>query len=403
VNVLDFLKENMFIVSHILINFLGIMDELYKNFKYSIDHLETLHKTFVAESNFSDNERLDFLLYQKNLEKFSQTISTLEIDKQLYDQKGRQMILADILEYIFLGRGYYAIKNLDDKQRFTKSILYFVNLLMCYESMTKSSNIRKNFLTQLKLKIPQIETEGYFSELLNFQGSVGLKRGDSDAPDHLNNYFDTFLPKTAGGLWHELLVFIFLLRNDIGYIVPLLLNQRLLGLKDNLVPPDFLIISHDKRIYGVEVGRKKEIQSGSFSLKTAIPTASIDTENSRSSDRCPICKRWIPFCDFVIKNYSDFEYKFEKIEVRCLEKCTIFPKEDIKKGLCPYTKYSRNHARTLEYANHRYADGLHYHYQCVLTSVDQNTRDKLIAGNDIIALKTHYPYYAGLDDLMLKR
>ena len=108
------------------------------------------------------------------------------------------------------------------------------------------------------------------------------------------------------------------LRNDIGYIVPLLLNQRLLGKNDNLVPPDFLIISHDKRIYGVEVGRKKEIQSGSFSLKTAIPTASIDTENSRSSDRCPICKRWIPFCDFVINNYSNFDFKIEKIESRCL-------------------------------------------------------------------------------------
>jgi hypothetical protein len=401
VNVLDFFQENMFIVSHILIHFLGIMDKLYNNLKYSVDHLETLHKTFVAESNFSETEKPDFLLYQKNLKKFSQTICTLEIDKQLYDQKGRQMILADIIEYIFLGRGYYSIKNLEDKQRFTKLILYFVNLLMCYESMTKSSNIRKNFLTQLKLKIPQIEREELFNELLNFPGSVGLKRGDSDAPENLNDYFDTLLPKTAGGLWHELLVFVFLLRNDIGYIVPLLLNQRLLGLKDNLVPPDFLIISHDKRIYGVEVGRKKEIQSGSFSLKTAIPTASIDTENSRSSDRCPICKRWIPFCEFVINNFSNFDYNYDKIEVRCLEKCTIYTnKEDIKNGLCPYTKYSRNPAKTLEYANHKFATGLHYHYQCVLNNVDKSIKEKIIASNDSIALKTHYPYYSGLDDLM---
>ena len=380
------------------------MEKLYKNLECSIGHLETLHNTFVAENNFSDSEKLDYWIYRENLEKFSSIVSELEIPGQLYAQKGRQMILADILEYIFLGRGYYSIKTLEHKQKFTKSILYFVNLLMCYESMTKSSNIRKNFLTQLKLKIPQIGDEELFEDLINFHGSVGLKKGDSDADDVMNDYFDTLLPKTAGGLWHELLVYVFLLRNDIGYIVPLLLNQRLLGKNDNLVPPDFLIISHDKRIYGVEVGRKKEIQSGSFSLKTAIPTASIDTENSRSSDRCPICKRWIPFCDFVINNYSNFDFKIEKIESRCLEKCTIFRnKENIKKGVCPYTKYSRKKANTLDYTHHKYADGLHYHYQCVLNNVDANIKEKIIAADDTIALKTHYPYYSGLDDLIKER
>jgi len=377
------------------------MNEIYTNFENSIKHLDTLHSIFIAEGNFLDNEKIDHQLYRENSEKFSHIISELGISRQLYGQNDRQMILADIVEYIFLGRGYYSIKSKEDKQKFVKSILYFVNLLMCYESMTNYTHIRKKYLTQLKTNIPQIDKEELFIELLNFQGSVGLKKDESDAPDKLNDYFDTLLPKTAGGLWHELLVFIFLLRNDIGYIIPLLLNQRLLGLNGYLVPPDFLIISGDKRIYGVEVGRKKEIQSGSFSLKTAIPTASIDTENSRSSDRCPICKRWIPFCDFVINNYSKFEYDIDKIEVRCLEKCTLFKnKDDITKGLCPYTKYSRSQAKTLEYAKHKFATGLHYHYQCVLKNVDQNTKEKIITANDKIALKTHYPYYAGLDELM---
>jgi len=380
------------------------MDELYNNLECSIEHLRSLHQTFLSRGKYSDREKQDYQLYRENLEKFSRIISELEIEKQLYGQKGRQMILADMLEYIFLGRGYYSIKTFEDKQNFSKSILYFVNLLMFYESMTSSDSIRKKVLTRLKKTVPQIKEEELFQELIDFQGSVGLKRGVSEAPEYLNDYFDTLLPKTAGGLWHELLVFIFLLRNDIGYIIPLLLNQRLLGLNDNLVPPDFLIISHDKRIYGVEVGRKKEIQSGSFSLKTSIPTASIDTENSRSSDRCPICKRWIPFCDYVINNYSNFEYDFERTEVRCLEECTLFEnKENIKNGACPYTKYSRNPAKTLEYANHKFATGLHYHYQCVLNSVNQSTKKKIIAANDTIALKTHYPYYAGLDDLMKEK
>jgi len=379
------------------------MNEIYKNLEHSIKHLETLHGLFVAEENFVEDEKKDYQLYKENSEKFFQVITELGIETQLYGQNDRQMILADVIEYIFLGRGYYSIKTKEDKQKFTKSILYFVNLLMCYESMTISSNIRNKYLTQLKSNIPQIEDEELFQDLLNFQGSVGLKKDESDADKNLNDYFDTLLPKTAGGLWHELIVFVFLLRSDVGYIIPLLLNQRLLGLNGNLVPPDFLIISSDKRIYGVEVGRKKEIQSGTFSLKTAIPTASIDTENSRSSDRCPICKKWIPFCDFVINNYSNFDLKIERNEVRCLEKCTLFSKEDINKGLCPYTKYSRKPASTLEYTNHKYATGLHYHYQCVLNTVDPAIKGKIIAADDKIALKTHYPYYAGLDDLMKKK
>jgi len=209
------------------------MNELYKNLENSIKHLETLHCIFVAEGNFLENEKIDYKLYKENSEKFSRIISELGIENQLYGQNSRQMILADIIEYIFLGRGYYAIKTKDDKQKFAKSILYFVNLLMCYESITNYTGIRKKFLAQLKSHVPQIEEEELFRELKNFKGSVGLKRGESDAPERLNDYFDTLLPKTAGGLWHELIVFIFLLRSDVGYIIPLLLNQRLLGLNGN--------------------------------------------------------------------------------------------------------------------------------------------------------------------------
>ena len=92
-------------------------------------------------------------------------------------------------------------------------------------------------------------------------------------------------------------MYVFLIRTDIGYVIPLLLSQRLIGRKGSLIPPDFLVITYDKNLYGIEVGIKKEIQSGSFSLQSNIPTATIDTINSRSSDRCPICKRWIPFCE----------------------------------------------------------------------------------------------------------
>jgi len=379
------------------------MKNIFKRMSYALRHLEVLHEVFINEQNFGSEEKLDYKIYKQNEEELKKLLDRLNFNSQLYGRKGRQMILADLFEYIFLGRGYYSIRSTRDKEYFIKAILHFVNLLMCYEIMTVSISLRKKVLEKLAQEIPEIKDEEYYDELKNFPKAVGLKKGESPAPSHIDNYFDSMLPKTAGGLWHELLVYIFLLRNNLGYIIPLLLSQRLMGFENSILPPDFLIITHDKRIYGIEVGRKKEIQSGSFSLQTAIPTASIDTENSRVSDRCPICKKWIPFCEFVIENYSNFHKKITKSEVKCLEECDKYKKEEIAAGVCPYTKYSRNKAPTLEYTQHDYADGLHYHYKCVLANVSGNIRNRIIRAQDTTALKTHYPYYSGLEKLMIER
>ncbi|MCK4337207.1 MAG: hypothetical protein KAX11_04630, partial [Candidatus Aminicenantes bacterium] len=117
----------------------------------------------------------------------------------------------------------------------------------------------------------------------------------------------------------------------------------------------------------------------------------------------PICKRWIPFCDFIISNYSDTEKEIKKAEIRCLEDCDLYSKEEISAGKCPYTKYSRNKAQTLEYTQHGYAGGLHYHYKCVLENVSEDIKNKMIEANDTVALKTHYPYYSGLEELIKKK
>lgn len=379
------------------------MRDIFKSMSKTLKHLEVIHKVFGNEENFSPKEKSDYKIYKQNEDKLREDLDKLSFNIQLYHEKGRQMILADFLEYIFLGRGYYSMRTREDRENFIKAILHFVNLLMCYEAITVSNNLRKKILEKLGEKIGEIKDEGHYSELKDFTGAVGLKKEDTEAPPYLDKYFDSMLPKTAGGLWHELLVYIFLLRNNSGYIIPLLLTQRLMSLNSSLVPPDFLIITPDKRIYGIEVGTKKEIQSGSFSLQTAIPTATIDTINSRTSDRCPICKRWIPFCDFVIKNYSDTDKEITKAEIRCLEDCDLFSKEEISAGKCPYTKYSRNKAQTLEYTQHEYAGGLHYHYKCVLENISEVIKNKMIESNDTIALKTHYPYYSGLEELMKEK
>lgn len=172
--------------------------------------------------------------------------------------------------------------------------------------------------------------------------------------------------------------------------------QRLYSRNDYVIPPDFLIVTHAKDIYGIEVGRKKEIQSGSFSIKTNIPTASLDTENSRVSDRCPICHNWIPFCDYIINSYCDFSKDIAKAEVRCLQECKLYTPEEVSSGKCKYTKYSRSGTKKL---THEYTNSLHYHYQCVLDNLSEEKRRQVIEAQDSVALKTHYPYYSGLEAL----
>lgn len=384
------------------------MERNYDNLIKSVKHLQALDEVFSEQSNFSDKN--DWKIYKENYEELTKAISSSDVKLfyQLYNENGRQMILADILEYIFLARGYYAIISRSPKARkrkmkkFIEIILRFVNILMSYETMTVDDKLRKKFLEKLQKKILEVEKEKLFNTLIDFKGEIGLPLG-KDAPKKLkklNKYFDKMLPKTAGGLWHELLVFIFLLRHDLGYIVPLLLNQRFLSKSGGLVPPDFLIITKEKNIYGIEVGTKKEIQSGSFSLTTNIPTATIDTINSRCSDRCPLCKKWIPFCEKVIRDFSDLDNELPiKPEIKCLEECDIYSKEEISKGICPYTKYSRKKAKNLEYTDIKYANGLHYHYRCVLEALPEEKRKLLISSQDTTALKTHYPYYSGLEML----
>ncbi|MBA7672822.1 hypothetical protein ES703_81009 [subsurface metagenome] len=379
------------------------MDLVFEKLKYAVTHLEILHEVFQNSANFSGQEEFDRDIYIENTNKFNNLVNELGLEKQLYGQHGRQMILADLVEYIYLGRGYYSMRTKQDKGRFIKLILYLTNILMSYETITASDNLRAKVLRKLASQIPQISKEERFNELLKHAGTVGLPRNESDASKQLDKYFDSILPKTAGGLWHELLVFIFLLRNNIGYIIPLLLTQRLIGLERNIIPPDFLIITHSKQLFGVEVGTKKEIQSGSFSLQTSIPTATINTINSRASDRCPICHRWLQFCDYVIDKYSDFSFKIPKIEVKCLKECDIYSEEEKAKGACPHTKYKRNRAPTLPHTQHDYADGkYHYHYRCVLEKVGKAMRDKIINVRDNTSIKTHYPFYSGLEELIQK-
>lgn len=379
------------------------MKEIIENLGKSVAHVKALNDFFSDADNYNfPNEQKDFDIYQQNLEGAIASFAAINLEAELYNPKSRQMILADLIEYALLGRGFYSIgtkrQSISKKENFVKGILHLVNLLMNYESLTVNTDRRNRFLDFLSFNIEGLDEEDSYDELRNYTGNVGLK--DSKEGKEIANYFDRILPKTAGGLWHELLVYIFILRHDLGFILPLLLHQKIYSKLDHLVPPDFLLLTKDKRIFGIEVGRKKEIQSGTFSLKTAIPTASLDTENSRSSDRCPICLKWINFCPHVIKKFSDFnEEILRKCEVKCLKECSVFTEEQIVNGQCNYSKYARDKAKKLVHTHHDYSNKFHYHYTCVLEKVDKNKKQEIIKGKDVTAIKTHMPYYSGLEEL----
>ena len=128
------------------------MEIIFEKIKNTVNHLEILHNIFINKDNFDITNKISFNIYMRNEVLLNSTLDKLKFYDQLYSCKGRQMILADFIEYIFLGRGYYAIKKIEDKENFIKAILYFVNLLICLEEMTISKDLRKKYLHELVLK-----------------------------------------------------------------------------------------------------------------------------------------------------------------------------------------------------------------------------------------------------------
>ncbi|KXB05594.1 hypothetical protein AKJ50_00475 [candidate division MSBL1 archaeon SCGC-AAA382A13] len=398
------------------------MKEILENFEKSVKHLRVLDEIFGEECSGKDQT-----FYKESINKIDALLNEYDkaLQNELYNSEDRQMILSDLIEYIFTGRGYnFASQSKEHLHDFIEIILRFVNMLMCYDSLTSEVKARKKLLKSLREKNILFKSEDLSEYLEKSNGIAGvstkdkyniqkeeeisdslLKRSNESKKEELwnklNEYYDTPLPKTAGGLWHELTVYAFLLKKKAGHVLPLLLSQRLLhGGKNPIIPPDFILITEDKSLIGVEVGRKKEIQTGTFSLQTHIPTGTVDTDRSRLSDRCPICLKWLPMCPKVIEDFANPDKEIEKEEIKCIEECERYSEDEIAEGKCPYTKYSRKRAKTKDFTHHEYSDGYHYHYQCVLDQVDDDMAEKIKEGKDKTALKNHYPYYNGLEVIL---
>jgi len=285
------------------------MRKLLDRLQISIEHLKCLDEVF-AEHN-EEYQRINELLCS---EEFSPIYE--EISRELYAggktvanskfKLNRQMILGDIIEYIFSGRAYYyAAKSDEHLKHFYRLILYSVNQMLLFDTITVNPDLRRAYIEKLEQNIPSeilYEKPGD-EELAEELKKSEVKIWQNEWTSAIDDYVDSLLPKTLGAP-KELIVFAEFIRLRIGIIIPLLLIQRIFGNKNPIAPPDFLILQNNKEIYGIEVGYKKELQSREFSIRTSIPTFAVDLKRNMHN-RCPKCGENILYCDVMIENYAN--------------------------------------------------------------------------------------------------
>lgn len=402
------------------------MDIFLKSLKQSIKHLEIIDNVF-SNSEYDDKEI--YLKIKENLLEFNSKIPFNKFNEELYvggkkrnssrnQGYGRQMILSDIIEYIINGRGYfYAIRNKEAMKSYLRIIIEIVNQLMIMDSIVINLDIRKKILEELKEGIGEVD---FFKEedrkkeheaLLLHKQPIGFplkntiisnevlekleltEAEKSKAINKLETYYDSLLPKTAGGLWGELLTYAYLLRLNVGFIFPLLLNQRLLTGENNifLKPPDLLLLPYGKQtFYGIEIGAGKDVQSGNFSIITGLPTAT--KANMDNPKRCCVCGKWMLFCPKVVEEYTNTDNEVAEMHkpIKCLTDCNKFSKEEILEGKCSFAMHKGGNPK--KYLMQMKGSTYHFHLKCLLNDDDGKNQ---ISENKIVS---YYPYISGLEE-----
>ncbi|EGG41855.1 hypothetical protein Nlim_1298 [Candidatus Nitrosarchaeum limnium SFB1] len=413
------------------------MDILLDSLRKSVEHLQIIDEVLSTQTF---PERAEYDRIKQEIQNLNISDPDVVFTNLLYvggkkaGKKGyqRQMILNDILEYVFFGREYYFMDgSVERKKIFLKILLYVINLLLIIDSLTVNVSLRNAVLNALESKLgtsffKEDEMKTLHAALKSYDGPIGFPTRDDSLPDEinvllnslsgerdnrnrLNDYYDSLLPKTGGGLWNELIVYFYLLRRTSVYIIPLLLTQRIFSKDDMLKPPDYLVIDKQQKLFGIEVGGGKETQSGNFASKTGATM--VTTQNTNVPPRCPICGKWLLFCPKVIDDCTQIEVNpllRIKKEVRCVEECNLFSKDDIIAGKCPYTQYHgkvSDNTKNSSQQTIKFDSEYHYHYSCILAIQDLTAINKIkqqkVANRQtgITVLKTDYPYVSGIDVL----
>ena len=375
------------------------MKLLFEKLSVSVHHLKCLDEVF--SENHEEYQRIENIL---NSDEFRPIYT--EISKELYAggkqprgnlQLARQMILGDIVEYVFTGRAYYyAVKSDEHFKNFLKLVLYSVNQLLIYDSITVNSEIRKLYIEKLEEEIAE-------NLLYEKPGDVDiandLKESNTVLKDanwkRFDMFVDSILPKTLG-CPKELIVFAELLRTKKGIVIPLLLIQRLFGKKNPISPPDFLLVKGNKEIYGIEVGYAKERQSREFSIRTSIPTIAVDLKNNMHN-RCPKCGEIILYCTPVIEAYSSgtlCDQIDENSERILCSDCSSFDN-----GNCRFSNYYGKWKGTEFNGEESEQKKRHYHAKCVKDETYDYRRSEKAISEHSDEFFAQLPQIQGLENL----
>lgn len=350
------------------------MKLLLEKLGISIEHLKCLDEVFIA--NHNEYRRIQEILNSGEFKPIYE-----EISRELYAggktasnssiKLNRQMILGDIIEYIFSGRAYYyAAKSNENLSNFFKLIFYSVNQILLYDTITVNPTLRRLYIEKLEEKINReilFEKEGD-NEIAQEVKISDIKIWQPEWTTAIDDFIDSLLPKTLGTP-KELVVFAEFIRLQIGIIIPLLLIQRIFGNRNPIAPPDFLILKNNKEIYGIEVGYKKELQSREFSIRTSIPTFAVDLKNNLHN-RCPKCGENILYCDVVIDGYANGTLNSLIQERNGVKRIYCNTCQKFDNGNCKFSNYHgwvegvNFHNQPLESKSSR-----HYHATCVRNEV----------------------------------
>ena len=377
------------------------MKKLLDRLKTSVEHLQVLDEVFYQNHPLykSISDKLNTAPFDAVME---------EIELQIYaggkKMRGnghklmRQMVLGDLMQYIFTGRAfYYGTFSEQHLKDFLKLILNTVNQILIYDSITVNPAIRTQYITELENKIPLnllYEKVGDQNVANTLKGNT-VKIGQTAWTSDIDLFVDSILPKTLGNP-KELIVFADLIRMKKGIIIPLLLIQRTFGIKDPIAPPDFLIIKPNKDIFGIEVGYAKEGQSREFSLRTSIPTMGVDLKNNMHN-RCPKCGELILYCEPVIDAFVDetLDSKLDPNSKRYL--CSSCPQ--FNNGNCKFSNYY-GFASINDFAGRPLKKGnYHFHASCVISDTFpyyNNPKPISSLANDFFA---QIPEIQGLESL----
>lgn len=333
------------------------MRKLLEATSLAVTHLLTLDEVF----------RSNYVPYREWVERMENLPLYDELRKEVYaggKKRGprgynRQMILGDLIEYILTGRGYcFAVRGEEEFKSFIEILMHAANLLILLEDISVDVELRVLVLRELERKLSgcffeEDEQKWKYQSIIAYKDIIARGKGN----EH-EEFLDSILPKRVG-IVPEILVYCWLIRKKYGYVVPLLLAQRLLGKMESITPPDFLLIRSKGEIFGLEVGVGKERQISSFSSITGIPifTVGIGTVEQPQPYRCDRCLKWIVYCPYVINLCKLNQDEVGEVQVSCAS-CSYQKDTDIT--TCPYAVYyGEAHNFENKIVRRR------YHYQCV--------------------------------------